>query len=83
LNSAGERFTDELAPRDTVAAAIVRECDEGRGFETPDGRPAVQLDTTRIDPDIAAEVIPYMLRRYRAAGIDPLAEPILTYPVLH
>jgi succinate dehydrogenase / fumarate reductase flavoprotein subunit len=24
-----------------------------------------------------------MLRRYRAAGIDPLAEPIHTYPVLH
>jgi succinate dehydrogenase / fumarate reductase flavoprotein subunit len=24
-----------------------------------------------------------MLRRYRAAGIDPLAEQILTYPVLH
>ncbi len=24
-----------------------------------------------------------MLRRYRAAGIDPLREPILTYPVLH
>ena len=24
-----------------------------------------------------------MLRRYRGAGIDPLAEPILTYPVLH
>ena len=24
-----------------------------------------------------------MLRRYRAAGIDPLAEPIFTYPVLH
>ena len=24
-----------------------------------------------------------MLRRYRAAGIDPLEEPILTYPVLH
>jgi L-aspartate oxidase len=83
LNSAGERFVDELAPRDTVAAAIVRECDEGRGIETPDGRPAVLLDTTRIDPDVAAQVIPYMLRRYRAAGVDPLAEPILTYPVLH
>ena len=27
--------------------------------------------------------LPYMLRRYRAAGIDPLAEKILTYPVLH
>jgi L-aspartate oxidase len=83
LNRDGERFVDELAPRDTVAAAIVRECDEGRGLETPDGRPAVLLDTSRIDPAIAAEVIPYMLRRYRAAGVDPLAEPILTYPVLH
>jgi L-aspartate oxidase len=83
LNRDGERFVDELAPRDTVAAAIVRECAEGRGLETPDGRPAVLLDTTRIDPGIAAEVIPYMLRRYRAAGVDPLAEPILTYPVLH
>ena len=41
------------------------------------------LDTTPIDPAIAAEVLPYMLRRYRAAGVDPLTEPLLTYPVLH
>jgi L-aspartate oxidase len=82
-NAAGERFCDELAPRDTLAAAIVRECDEGRGLVTPDGRPAVHLDTTAIDPEIAAVVIPTMLRRYRAAGVDPLTEPILTYPVLH
>jgi aspartate oxidase len=27
--------------------------------------------------------LPYMLRRYRGAGIDPLREKILTYPVLH
>jgi aspartate oxidase len=82
-NAAGDRFCDELAPRDTVAAAIVRECEEGRGLVTPDGRPAVHLDTTAIDPEIAGEVIPTMLRRYRAAGVDPLQEPILTYPVLH
>ena len=82
-NAHGERFVDELAPRDTVAEAIIRECDEGRGLETPDGRPAVLLDTTPIDPAIAAEVLPYMLRRYRAAGVDPLTEPLLTYPVLH
>jgi L-aspartate oxidase len=50
---------------------------------TPDGRPAVYLDTTRIAPADAEVSLPYMLRRYRAAGIDPLAEPILTYPVLH
>lgn len=82
-NVAGERFCDELAARDTVAEAIVRECAQGRGLETPDGRPAVHLDTTAIDPDVAAAVFPTMLRRYRAAGVDPLAEPILTYPILH
>jgi aspartate oxidase len=82
-NAAGERFCDELAARDTVAEAIVRECEAGRGLETPDGRPAVHLDTTAIDADVAAAVIPTMLRRYRAAGVDPLAEPILTYPILH
>lgn len=83
LNSRGERFCDELGPRDAVAEAIVRECDEGRGLTTPDGRAAVLLDTTLIDPEVAAQVLPYMLRRYRAAGVDPLSEPILTYPVLH
>jgi L-aspartate oxidase len=83
LNAARERFTDELGPRDEVSAAIFREVAEGRGVTTEDGRPAVLLDTTRI-PEADAEVsLPYMLRRYRAAGIDPLETPILTYPVLH
>jgi aspartate oxidase len=83
LNAEHEEFTDSLGPRDTVAQAIVDEVAAGRGVETPDGRPAVYLDTTRI-PEADADVsLPYMLRRYRAAGIDPLAEPILTYPVLH
>ncbi len=63
--------------------AIFDEVAKGDGVETPDGRPAVYLDTTRI-PEADADVsLPYMLRRYRAAGIDPLTEPILTYPVLH
>jgi L-aspartate oxidase len=83
LNGAGERFVDELAPRDVVAAAIVRECDEGRGTTTPEGRPAVWLDCRPVDPADAAISLPYMLRRYRSHGIDPLTEPILTYPVLH
>ena len=43
----------------------------------------MHLDTTLIDEEVAAVVIPTMLRRYRAAGVDPLREPILTYPVLH
>ena len=83
LNADGEEFTDSLGPRDTVSQAIFDEVAAGRGVETEDGRPAVYLDTTRI-PEADAEIsLPYMLRRYRGAGIDPLAEPLLTYPVLH
>jgi succinate dehydrogenase / fumarate reductase flavoprotein subunit/L-aspartate oxidase len=83
INKNGDEFTDSLGPRDAVSQAIVDEVTKGNGVETPDGRPAVLLDTTRI-PEADAEVsLPYMLRRYRAAGIDPLAEPIFTYPVLH
>jgi aspartate oxidase len=83
LNADREEFTDSLGPRDEVSQAIVDEVEKGNGVETPAGRPAVWLDTTRI-ADADAEVsLPYMLRRYRAGGIDPLGEPILTYPVLH
>jgi L-aspartate oxidase len=83
LNGEGEEFTDPLGPRDAVSQAIFDEVEAGRGVETPDGRPAVLLDTTRV-PEADAEIsLPYMLRRYRSAGIDPLREAILTYPVLH
>jgi aspartate oxidase len=83
LNADEEEFTDSLGPRDVVAQAIVDEVAKGKGVETPDGRPAVWLDTTRIAEHDAELSLPYMLRRYRAGGIDPLAEKILTYPVLH
>src|SRR3954468_1623519 len=83
LNAEREEFTDSLGPRDEVSQAIVDEVAAGRGVQTPDGRPAVLLDTTRISEEDAEISLPYMLRRYRAAGIDPLTEPILTYPVLH
>ncbi len=83
LNADGEEFTDSLGPRDAVSQAIFDEVEKGKGVATPDGRPAVYLDTTRIAPADAEISLPYMLRRYRAAGIDPLSEPILTYPVLH
>jgi succinate dehydrogenase / fumarate reductase flavoprotein subunit/L-aspartate oxidase len=83
LNSEGEEFTDSLGPRDAVAQAIFDEVEKGKGVLTDDGRPAVLLDTTRISEADARISLPYMLRRYRSAGIDPLREPILTYPVLH
>jgi aspartate oxidase len=83
LNADGEEFTDSLGPRDAVSQAIVEEVEKGNGVETPDGRPAVYLDTPRIAEADANVSLPYMLRRYRAAGIDPLEERIFTYPVLH
>ena len=83
LNANGEEFTDSLGPRDAVSQAIFDEVDAGRGVLTEDGRPAVWLDTTRIAEADAEISLPYMLRRYRGADIDPLREPILTFPVLH
>jgi len=83
LNAEGEEFTDSLGPRDAVSQAIVDEVESGRGVTTPDGRPAVYLDTTRIAEADAVISLPYMLRRYRGAGIDPLRQKIFTYPVLH
>jgi aspartate oxidase len=83
LNADAEEFTDSLGPRDEVSQAIFDEVEAGRGVQTPDGRPAVYLDTTRIPERDADISLPYMLRRYRAAGVDPLREKIFTYPVLH
>jgi len=83
LNADGEEFTDSLGPRDVVSQAIVDEVARGKGVETEDGRPAVYLDTTRISQRDAELSLPYMLRRYRSAGIDPLTEKLFTYPVLH
>jgi len=83
LNAEGEEFCDSLAPRDVVSQAIFDVVAAGKGVETPDGRPAVYLDTTRISEHDAELSLPYMLRRYRSGGVDPLTEKILTYPVLH
>ncbi len=80
LNADGEEFTDSLGPRDVVSQAIFDEVANGKGVETEDGRPAVYLDTTRISQADAEVSLPYMLRRYRGAGIDPLQEKILHLP---
>src|SRR5215212_6075174 len=72
LNADRAEFTDSLGPRDEVSQAIVDEVASGGGVET-----------TRISEADAEVSLPYMLRRYRAGGIDPLREPLLTYPVLH
>lgn len=83
----GERFVDELAPRDVVAQGIVDAVAAGRGVTAPDGSPAVWLDTTAIDRENGAgftrDRLAYVTRRYERAGVDITSERVLVYPVLH
>ena len=48
INGEGERFVDELQPRDVVAAAVLRECAQGRGIERG-GQVGVFLDTPTLE----------------------------------
>ena len=83
----GERFVDELAPRDVVAQAIIDVVEAGRGVEAPDGGLGVWLDTTAIDREngagFTAERLAYVHNRYLKAGMDITTERVLVYPVLH
>ena len=83
----GERFVDELAPRDVVAQAIIDVVAAGRGVEAPDGTAGVWLDTTAIDREngagFTADRLAYVHNRYRKAGMDITCERVLVYPVLH
>ena len=87
LNAKGERFIDELAVRDVVASAIIREVEEGRGVTTPPGRKGVWLDTPMIErvkgEGTLAANFPGLLHRFGKYGIDPTRQPVLVYPTLH
>jgi L-aspartate oxidase len=86
LNANGRRFVDELQPRDIVCAAIIRECQEGRGVYTDAGSVGVWLDTPRLEknqPGLLEQKFPKFLARTRHAGIDPRVEPVLVHPTLH
>jgi aspartate oxidase len=86
-DASGERFVDELAPRDVVADAIIRVVAEGRGAAAPDGTMGAWLDTTAIDrehgPGFTAERLAYVHNRYLKQGVDITKERVLVYPVLH
>jgi len=86
LNGQGERFIDELRPRDHVAAAILRECAEGRGIEAEGGSVGVWLDTPGVElrePGILAKRFPKLLTLGQKSSVNPLKEPVLIYPTLH
>jgi L-aspartate oxidase len=71
-DAGGERFVDELAPRDEVARAIQRRLDES-------GATSVGLDMRSIDPGL----FPNVVAALRAAGLDPTRELVPVAPAAH
>ncbi|MBV8591791.1 MAG: FAD-binding protein [Acetobacteraceae bacterium] len=85
INGRGERFIDELRPRDIVAAAILRECAEGRGVQR-DGQVGVFLDTPRLEaerPGVLKQNLSGLLHLAQKCHLDPAKTPFLVYPTLH
>jgi L-aspartate oxidase len=72
LDSNGDRFVDELAPRDVVARAIAQRLEES-------GERAVQLDMREIDPAL----FPNVVGALSDAGLDPTRETIPVAPAAH
>ncbi|HEX4837897.1 MAG TPA: FAD-dependent oxidoreductase [Solirubrobacteraceae bacterium] len=68
----GERFVDELAPRDEVSRAI-----QARLHET--GARSVSLDMRSIDPAL----FPNVVGALREAGLDPTRELVPVAPAAH
>lgn len=86
INSNGERFIDELAPRDIVSAAIMRECREGRGIALNADRQGVWLDTPALElrePGLLVRRFPKFMELCHNNGLDPQHAPILICPTLH
>jgi len=69
---AGERFVEELAPRDEVSRAIWEVMDRT-------GAPSVQLDMRAVDPTRFPNVVDAL----RKAGLDPETQTIPVAPAAH
>ncbi|SUE42858.1 FAD-dependent oxidoreductase [Roseomonas gilardii] len=85
VNGRGERFVDELQPRDVVASAILREIAEGRGVER-DGKVGIFLDTPTLEkgrPGILEKSLVTLRHLAHRGGFDPAEEPFLIRPTLH
>ncbi len=75
INDKGERFVDELAPRDVVSRAI---------FEQISNKRKVFLDLRPIPKSTLLELMPQELHLAKLhANIDPLKEPIPIQPASH
>ena len=75
FNSKGERFVDELLPRDKVSEAIWKEIEKGED---------VFLDITHLGEDFIEENLPQEIKlAIFYEGVDPVDEPMPIKPVAH
>jgi L-aspartate oxidase len=72
LDAGGERFVDELKPRDEVARAIEKQLDAT-------GARYVDLDMRGVDPAL----FPNVVEALRNAGLDPQRELVPVAPAAH
>ena len=72
LDEDGQRFVDELAPRDEVSRAIQSRLRESR-------ERSVSLDMRAIDPAL----FPNVVGALREAGLDPMRELVPVAPAAH
>ena len=76
LNAQHERFTDELAPRDVLAAAIYEEIEQGSG--------EVFLDIRHLGEAFIEEELPQERKLSKLyEGVDPVHDLIPIKPVAH
>jgi L-aspartate oxidase len=71
VDGEGERFVDELLPRDQVARAVAAR--RGRAF----------ISAVQLDPDLLRRSFPNFIRNCRLAGIDPFTQPVPIAPAAH
>ena len=76
LNKAGERFVDELLPRDVVSEAIRKQMKE-------DGRPYVMLSIKHMPKDEIIRRFPNIYRHCMEVGYDLSKEDIPVTPAQH
>jgi succinate dehydrogenase / fumarate reductase, flavoprotein subunit len=88
LNSYGERFMEryaptikDLAPRDMVTRAVLREIQEGRGIN---GKDYVYLDLTHLGEKILTDKLAEITSFAKIyLGVDPVTQPIPIQPTCH
>lgn len=76
LNAAGERFTDELLPRDLLTNEIKKQMKK-------DGKDFVWLSITHLDPEQVKSRFPNIYRQCLKAGYDLTKEAIPVTPAQH